>query len=77
MMALHIGFGETERDREVILILTRMHQFPEGSAHYQRIQRIWHEASLSGALRENFPPGSESIARAWQQLVAECRKAIV
>lgn len=61
---------------EVLMVLTRMQQFPEGSPDYLRFQKIWHMCSGSGALREDFPPGTEVLRDKWEALMREAREAV-
>ena len=61
-------------DHEVALICWSMQRFQKTDPRYQRMFRIWEECSLSGALRENFPPGTEPLKADWEALVSECRR---
>jgi hypothetical protein len=71
------GDEETDRDREVMLVLTRRSQFPKGSAEHTRMTRIWFKAC--GTLRPEgqYPDKDDEALAEWDALVVECRKAVV
>jgi hypothetical protein len=60
---------------EIDLVVWSMQRFDKGSPERERITRIWHRCSLSRALREGFPPGTEDLQNEWQAL-AECRRSV-
>ena len=61
---------------EIDLVVISMQRFENGTPERERIRRIYHACSFSGALRENFPPGTEDLHEDWTALVAECRRLV-
>lgn len=67
-------FSETETDREIELVLWSMQRFVKGTPEYERIRKVWHAPGMQKAMREGFPPGTEHMETAWNELVTECRR---
>jgi hypothetical protein len=63
----------TDTDYEIALVMWSMNRFERSDPSYQRMYKLLDECSLSGALREGFPPGTEDLETAWNELVVECR----
>ena len=65
---------ENPHVNDAFMVIFSMNRFQKGSPERNRLCGIWLRASLSGAIREQFPAGTEDLKREWDAVVSECRR---